>query len=57
MNMPVIKVPKPTRADLAKRRVAVMRIKGMWKDRYKEMIKENKKLRKEWSKRVEKLGW
>ncbi len=42
---------------LAARRVALMRMKGMWKDRAKEMIKENKKLRKEWDKRVEKLGW
>lgn len=33
------------------------RVIGLWKDKYRDMIKENKKLRKEWSKRAKKIGW
>jgi hypothetical protein len=43
--------------NLVVRREALKRMRGMWKDRYHDMIKENKKLRKEWDKRVNKLGW
>ena len=33
------------------------RVVGLWRGRVKEMIRENKKLRKGWDKRIKKLGW
>ncbi|OGG72981.1 hypothetical protein A3A38_04540 [Candidatus Kaiserbacteria bacterium RIFCSPLOWO2_01_FULL_53_17] len=41
------------RARLAARK----RVIGLWKNQYREMAKENKKVRKEWDTRVKKLGW
>ena len=43
--------------DRKARRVALEKIRGMWKGRTKEMIQENRKIRKEWDARVKKLGW
>ena len=38
-------------------RIAVRkRVVGLWKGRVREMIRENRKIRKEWSKRVKNLG-
>ena len=49
MNMPVIKVPKPTKAALAARRAALVRMKGMWKGaRGKAILREMKQARKSW---------
>ncbi|MEK7509573.1 MAG: hypothetical protein AAB605_02570 [Patescibacteria group bacterium] len=42
--------------DRKARIVARERVIGVWKNQYREMIKENKKIRKEWDKRVKKLG-
>ena len=38
-------------AKIAARR----RVIGLWKDQYRDMIKENKKMRKEWDRKVDTL--
>jgi len=35
--------------DRGARLAARKRVIGLWKDQYRDMIKENKKIRKEWS--------
>jgi len=43
--------------DREARLAARTRVVGMWKGRLNAMIKENRKIRKEWDKRVKKLNW
>ena len=43
--------------DQEARLVARKRAFGIWKGHTSAMIKENRKIRKEWDKRVKKLGW
>ena len=43
--------------DRKARITARKRVVGLWSGRVKEMIRENRKLRKEWSNRVKRLGW
>jgi hypothetical protein len=43
--------------DASERLAARKRAYGILKGRTDVMIKENRKIRKEWNKRVKKLGW
>jgi hypothetical protein len=43
--------------DREARLAARKRAFGIWKGHTDAMIKENRKIRKEWDKRVKKLGW
>ena len=59
MNRTAIKMNGRTTSPLLDRgaRLAVRKhVIGVWKGKYRNMIKENKKIRKEWDRRVKKLG-
>ena len=43
--------------DRAAQQAARARVIGIWKGHTGAMIKENRKIRKEWDKRVKKLNW
>ncbi len=43
--------------DRTAQQAALARVIGVWKGHTSAMIKENRKIRKEWDKRVKKLGW
>lgn len=43
--------------DRKARIAARKRVVGLWKGCVGEMVRENRKIRKEWGKRINRLGW